>query len=79
MATGAFGALMAIPAAIIPAFASSNGSPGVPAAVGSLTAGPLLSVCLTVTPKSALVAVNGTVILDLGPAGVARTCIVTPF
>ena len=39
---------------------------------------PLLTVCLTVTPKSLDLGINGQDVA-IGPAGVQRTCIATPF
>jgi len=77
--------LLALPAALIPASASTSSSSapassssGSQSSASSTTAGPLLSVCLTVTPKSLAVGINGQDIV-IGPAGVPRSCIATPF
>lgn len=44
----------------------------------SSTTDPTLSVCLTVTPKTVSVDVNGDAIV-LGPVAVSTTCVATPF
>lgn len=75
--------LTAVPAFMIPASAASapsaspaSSSPSSSASTSS--GGPLVSVCLTVTPKSVGATVNGQGIV-IGPAGVPRTCVWTPF
>lgn len=75
--------LFALPALIIPATAASSGpstqtSSGTRSGVSESPGGPLLTVCLTITPKSVDVNINGLNIL-IGPAGVPRSCIATPF
>lgn len=69
--------LIAVPAVIIPALASSSAS-STQSGVSAASSDPLLTVCLTVTPKSVSVDINGVDIV-LGPAGVPRNCISTPF
>lgn len=82
--------LTALPAAFIPASAASttnaapanspsaNSPSGSQSNVSNSSGGPLLSVCLTVTPKSLAVGINGQNIV-IGPAGVPRSCLHTPF
>ena len=77
--------LIAAPAALIPASAAtirtspSSSSTAAANGVSSTTSSPLLQVCLTVTPKSLAVGINGQNFVILGPTGVPRTCIATPF
>jgi hypothetical protein len=76
--------LIAVPAVTVPASASTGTAPSSSSSSGGQTSasnsssGPLVSVCITVTPKSLAFGVNGqnTVI---GPVGVPRTCNATPF
>lgn len=77
--------LTALPAVMIPASAASTTSaapatstPGGQSGVSNSSSGPLLSVCVTVTPKSLAIGINGQDIV-IGPAGVPRTCVQTPF
>jgi hypothetical protein len=85
LAGGAVAALTALPAVLIPASAStgtaapstsSGSSPS--SSASSSSGGPLVQVCVTVTPKSVAVGINGQNIV-LGPAGVPRSCVATPF
>jgi hypothetical protein len=75
LATAALSVLLSAPAVAVPALADTGTSRS---SAGS-SADPLLTVCLTVTPKSLTVSANGVTLLALGPAGVPRTCIATPF
>lgn len=77
--------LTALPAVLIPASAASttnaapaNSPSGGQSSVSNTTSGPLVSVCITVTPKSLAVGINGQNIV-IGPAGVPRSCVDTPF
>ena len=75
--------LIAVPAVMIPASAASTGTAAPSSStsgggISGTSTGPLLSVCLTVTPKSVAVGINGQEIV-IGPAGVPRSCIATPF
>lgn len=76
--------LTALPAVMIPASAASTPSAartgstsGGQAGVSNSSSGPLLSVCVTVTPKSVGVGINGQNIV-IGPAGVPRSCVEIP-
>ena len=68
--------LIAVPAVMIPAHAATNS--GGESSASSTSTGPLVSVCVTVTPKSLAVGINGQDV-TVGPAGVPRTCVATPF
>ena len=77
--------LTALPAAFIPASAASatDAAPatspsGGQSSLSNSSSGPLVSVCITVTPKSLAVGINGQNIV-IGPAGVPTTCLKTPF
>lgn len=84
LAGSALVGLTVLPAVLIPASASprtaapsSTTSRGQTSASSS-SGGPLVQVCLTVTPKSLAVGVNGQDVV-IGPAGVPTTCVGTPF
>lgn len=73
LAGAAVGGLLALPAVMIPAGAApATGSASTSAS--SSSASPLLTVCVTVTPKAVGVTVNGGGIV-LGPVGVPRNCV----
>lgn len=82
---GALVGLTALPALLIPASAStgaaapsSSSTSGSQSSASTSSSGPLLQVCLTVTPKSLALGINGQDVV-IGPAGVPRSCVGTPF
>ena len=74
---GLVAALGGMSSLAIPAIAASaDDAPA--SSAGATASGPLLTVCLTVNPKSISVSVNGETIGG-GTAGVPRNCVSTPF
>lgn len=69
------GGLLVVPALMIPASADTSGGQS---SASTSSSGPLVSVCVTVTPKSLAVGINGQD-TTIGPAGLPRTCVATPF
>ena len=83
LAGGALIGLTVVPAFVIPATAATSAAPSSSTSSTSQTDStsatePLVSLCLTVTPKSVAIGINGQDIV-IGPAGVPRSCIATPF
>lgn len=75
LASAVLGGLLVVPALIIPASADTSGGQS---SASTSPSGPLVSVCVTVTQKSLAVGINGREMV-IGPAGVPRTCVATPF
>ena len=76
--TGLVGVLASLSAMALPATAASadDASGG---SAGTTSSGPLLTVCLTVNPKSISISVNGITIGSASSPNVPRTCVSTPF
>lgn len=67
--------LLVVPALMIPASADTSGSQ---TSASTSANDPLLSVCVTVTPKSGAIGVNGQN-RTIATVGLGRTCVATPF
>ena len=84
LAGGALVGLTALPAILIPASAStgsaapSSSSTSGQSSASTSSSGPLVQVCLTVTPKSVSIGINGQDVV-VGPVGVPTSCVATPF
>lgn len=84
LAGSALVGLTVLPAVLIPASASTGtAAPSSSTSRGQTSAssssgGPLVQVCVTVTPKSLAAGINGQDVV-IGPAGVPTTCVATPF
>ena len=76
LAGAALSGLVALPLAMVPAGVASADDSTTSASTTSTE--PLISVCITVDPQSVTLFVDGQP-LTLGPVGVQRTCVATPF